>query len=172
MKIQLRFGLVALAGLLAGMASPISAQAKIGYVNVQQVMAQAPGIAEARQTFEAEVTQAQPELQRMQAELATLQQQFEQQQATLSEQAKQQRQQEFQQKVSALQQRQQELQRREQELIAPIMTRVEEIIDQIRREGNYAMIFDTAQSGIIAADESLDLTNRVLDRLKTQPTGE
>ena len=144
---------------------------KLGFVNVQQIMAQAPGLTEARTAFEGEVQKAQPELQKLEAELETLQQDFQRQQATLSDAAKQQRQQTLQQKYAAYQERRTVLQRREQELLQPITKRVEDVIEQIRKEGSYALIFDTAQSGIVAADQTLDLTNRVLDRLKTAPGG-
>lgn len=169
MKRFLFVGAAALAGVLGLAPAPATAQAqaKIGYVNVQQIMAQAPGLAEARQAFETEVQQAQPELQRMEAELETLQQAFQQQQATLSEEARQQRQQELQTKFTAYQTRRTALQQREQQLLAPITARVEQVIEQIRKDGSYSVIFDTAQSGIVSADPALDLTNRVLDRLKT-----
>lgn len=155
-------------GFLALAAAPVAAQApKLGFVNVQQIMAQAPGLAEARTAFEGEVQKAQPELQKLEAELETMQQDFQRQQATLSDTAKQQRQQTLQQKYAAYQERRTGLQRREQELLQPITKRVEDVIEQIRKDGGYAFIFDTAQSGIVAADQTLDLTNRVLDRLKT-----
>jgi outer membrane protein len=165
----IRPALLGLAVLLAGAASPLAAQQplRIAYVDVQQIMSQAPGLQEARTAFEGEVQRAQPELQRLAEELDSLQQEYQRQQATLTEAVRQQRQQDLQQRFATYQQRQQELQQREQELLAPITRRIEEVIEQVRREGGFAMIFDAMQSGIVAADESLDLTNRVLDRLRT-----
>ena len=160
---------IALAGLLLAVASPLSAQAKLGFVNIQQIMTQAPGLAEARSTFEAEVQRAQPELQRMAAELDSLQADLQRQQATLTEAARTQRQTDLQTRYTTLQQRQATLQQREQQLLTPISQRVEAVIEQVRREGGFALIFDSTESGIVAADETLDLTNRVLDRLKTAP---
>lgn len=170
MKYFVRSATLAIAGVLLAAAPPLVAQApKLAFVNVQQIMAQAPGLAEARSAFEREVQTAQPELQRMEAQLDSLQQEFQRQQATLTDAAKQQRQQDLQQRYATYQQRRAALQRREQELLQPITKRVEDVIEVIRKEGNFAMVFDTAQSGIVAADQSLDLTNRVLDRLKTTP---
>ena len=42
------------------------------------------------------------------------------------------------------------------------------MIDGLRAEGNYAMIFDIAvlQNGVISADKALDLTNTVIQRLQ------
>jgi outer membrane protein len=163
---------LALAGLLLAAASPLSAQAKLGFVNIQQIMTQAPGLAEARSTFEAEVQRAQPELQRMAAELDSLQADLQRQQATLTEAARTQRQTDLQTRYTTYQQRQATLQQREQQLLSPISQRVEAVIEQVRKEGGFALIFDSTESGIVAADQTLDLTNRVLDRLKTAPTGQ
>jgi outer membrane protein len=169
-----RTTLFALTGMLFVAASPLMAQAgaqgaKFGFVNVQQIMAQAPGLAEARATFEGEMQKAQPELDRMAAQLDSLQADLQRQQATLTATAKTQRQADLQQRYTTYQARQTALQSREQELLAPISQRVEAVIEQIRKEGSYALIFDTAEAGIVAADTTLDLTNRVLDRLKTAP---
>lgn len=163
---------LALAGLLVAATSPAAAQqapARIAFVNVNAIMAEAPGLAEARTTFEAEVQQAQPELERLAAEFDSLTAQFQRQQATLTEAARTQRTTDLQTRYTTLQQRQAALQQREQALLAPITRRVEETIEAVRREGGFAVIFDAQQSGIVAADPTLDLTNRVLDRLKTAP---
>lgn len=166
-----RSALIAVVGMLVASAAPLTAQAKFGFVNIQQIMAQAPGLAEARATFEGEVQRAQPELQRMAAQLDSLQAEYQRQSATLAEAARTQRQQDLQTRYTTYQQRQTALQQREQELLAPITARVEAVIEQVRREGSYSLIFDSTESGIVAADETLDLTNRVLDRLKTAPAG-
>ena len=164
-----RSTLFAAAGLLFAAVAPLSAQAKLGFVNVQQIMTQAPGLAEARSTFEAEVQRVQPELARMASELDSLNNELQRQTATLTEAARTQRQTDLQTRYTTYQQRQAALQAREQELLAPISQRVEAVIEQIRKEGGYALIFDASESGIVAADQTLDLTNRVLDRLKTTP---
>ena len=72
-----------------------------------------------------------------------------------------------------LQQRTQELQQRasarERELLEPIQTKVNTVIEGLRASGNYAMIFDVSapNSGIVTADKSLDLTARVIQQLKS-----
>ena len=72
------------------------------------------------------------------------------------------------------QQRQQELdvqsQQRRNELLAPILQRVTDVIEEIRSERGYAMVFDIAESGVIAADNSLDITGAVLERLGVDPS--
>src|SRR6267142_460311 len=71
-----------------------------------------------------------------------------------------------------LEQRTQELQQqaatRERELLDPIQTKVNSVIEGVRAAGNYAMIFDVSapNNGIVTADKALDLTQRVIQQLK------
>ena len=50
----------------------------------------------------------------------------------------------------------------------PIMEQIQRIIDEIRSEEGYAMIFDVGATsgGVVAADRNLDITPRVIARLK------
>jgi Skp family chaperone for outer membrane proteins len=72
-----------------------------------------------------------------------------------------------------LEKRTQELQqkaaKRERELLDPIQTKVNSVIEGVRAAGNYAVIFDVSapNSGIVTADKSLDLTQRVIQQLKS-----
>ncbi|NIQ59380.1 MAG: OmpH family outer membrane protein, partial [Gammaproteobacteria bacterium] len=60
----------------------------------------------------------------------------------------------------------QQAQARQQELMQPIMAKIERVLEEIREEQGYIMIFDAASSGLIAADPTLDLTSEVLQRLQ------
>ena len=46
------------------------------------------------------------------------------------------------------------------------MQRITAVIEEIRAEGSYSMIFDVAAPGIISADPALDLTAEVVRRLQ------
>ena len=71
-----------------------------------------------------------------------------------------------------LEQRTQELQQRaatrERELLDPIQSKVNSVIEGIRAAGNYAIIFDVSapNNGIVTADKGIDLTQRVVQQLK------
>lgn len=164
-----------IAGILAlTLASPGVAQEspKLGYINSQQIIQEAPGAQEARQELEADISQYRSEVQQMGQELQQMMEQFEQQQRTLSAEARESRQEEIRQKQQEYQQRVQQLEQqaaqRQQELVQPIMERINAVIEQIRREGGYTMVFDVAAQGIIAADPGLDLTPEVIRRLQAQ----
>ena len=54
-------------------------------------------------------------------------------------------------------------------LLQPIMERIRTALDQIRAEDGYALILNNDPQGnlIVSADKNLDVTERVLARLKT-----
>ena len=160
--------------LLLALSAPraLHAQGKIGYVNSQNILAEAPGAKEAQTKFDAEMGQYKDEVQKMQTELEGLVKQYDQQQAMLSPSAKQQRQADIQTKQKAYQDRlaaiDQTAGKRQQELVQPVMDKINKIIETIRSEGNYAVIFDVASGGVVAADPGLDLTAEVIRRLKAE----
>jgi len=147
---------------------------KIGYINSQEILANAPGAQEAQDAFEKDMKGYSDEAQQLQDELQRMQQQLQQQELTLSPEAKRNRQQQIQQKATDAQQRMQQLDQlaaqRRAELIQPVMDKVNAVIEKMREEGSYALILDVAAGSIISADPSLDLTQEVIRRLKAQET--
>lgn len=160
--------------LLAASGSGVGAQTglKIGYINSAAIYQEAPGAQAAQQQFEADLERFRGEVQRLGEELQALVTQYEQQQMTLSPEARQAREANIREKEGAYRNRVNELDaeagRRQQELVEPIMRRINDIIESLRREGNYSLIFDVGPgSNIIAADPALDLTNEVIRRLRS-----
>ena len=149
---------------------------KIGYINSAEIVQSAPGSAEAQAQFDTELEASQQEIQRLEAELQNLNQQLQQQQLTLSPEAKANREQQLQIKAQEYQQRAASLQehanQRRAELVQPIMDQITEVIEELREEGNYAMILDAAAGSIISADPTLDLTQEVLRRLEAAAAAE
>lgn len=170
MKRFFSFGSLLAAALLVGGAGSAEAQAKIGYVNTQKLVAEAPGSKEAQQTLEREMGQYRTQVDSLEKSLQKMQEDFQKQEASLTAAVKQQRQQQLQQSFAAYQQRVGQLEQtaaqRQQQLVEPIMKRIKDTIEVVRKEGGYAIIFDGGNSGMVAADPALDLTDRVLTRLR------
>lgn len=145
---------------------------KIGYINSRQLLQQTPGYQAAESAFSKELEVYRGEVQKLQHQLDSAVQAFDQQSIALSPTAKQTKQKELQGLQQRLEQRSTELQekarQREMELLQPIQQRINAVIQGLRAEGNYSLILDAeAQGGnIVAADPSLDLTSKVLERLK------
>ena len=164
---RLVFALTAL--LLA--AAPLQGQIalKIGYINSAEIVDKAPEAQDAQRQFEQEMQRIQGEIQQMETDFQAMLTAYQQQQGTMSTEARQAREQELgtqqQQYTQRANEMQQQLANRRAELVAPVMEKINQIIEEIRAEGNYSLIFDVAAGSIIAADESLDLTDEVLRRL-------
>ena len=157
-------------------AGPLTAQqsgsAKIAYVNTQAILKQTPGYTKAESTFTKELAGYRIEVQKLQATLDSAASDFDQQSVMLSPSQRAAKRKDLQTQQQKLEQRTQELQQRaatrERELLDPIQTKVNSVIEGVRAAGNYAVIFDVSapNNGIVTADKSLDLTQRIIQQLK------
>ncbi len=166
-------GLAALS--VAGTGSLAAQQAgnpKIAYVNTQAILKSTPGYVTAESTFTKELATYRVEVQKLQASLDSAASDFDQQSVMLSPTQRAAKRKDLQTQQQKLEQRTQDLQQkaatRERELLDPIQTKVNSVIEGVRAAGNYAMIFDVSapNNGIVTADKSLDLTQRVIQQLK------
>jgi outer membrane protein len=171
MKRILSAGILGVLGALLLGAAPAAAQGiKIGFVNSQKILAEAPGVAQVQQTMQAEMTRLRAPLDSMEQRLNAANTAFQQQQATLTPAAREQRQSALQQQYQAYQQRGQQLQeqaqQRQAQLVQPVMQAINAAIETLRREGSFTLIVDSSQGGIVTVDPALDLTDRVLQRMR------
>jgi outer membrane protein len=164
--------MLGIAGLFA-IAAPASAQGhRVAYLNSQRILQQAPGAEAVRTEIEQEIAKFDAQIQVMSDSMNQMLSEFQQRSTMLTADERTKRQQELQQKQQSFAQRAQQLEQqaaaRQNELMQPIMERIERAIEDIRKEGNYAIIFDVATPNpvMVAADTTLDLTIRVIDKLK------
>lgn len=162
-------GLVA----IAATAGDVSAQAKLGYVNTQAVIASSPGRTTAETEFNRRMAPLNAEVQKMDSTLKAMFAAFTRDttspmpQREAKAQEIQSQQQAFQQRVAAIEDTAAALRQR---LMQPIMQQLETALEAVRKEGGYAMLFDVGQgASIVAADTTLDVTQRVIDKIKTMP---
>ena len=144
------------------------------YLNSAEIIQSTPGAAEAQRTFDQEIAERREELQEEAAVVDSLMRDYQQQEELLSPQAKEQKQEEIRSRQQALQTRRLEIENqlgeRQQELLQPILERVSGVIEEIRAERDYAMVFDISTEGVVAADPSLDITELVKSRLGSADT--
>ena len=162
-------GLVAIAGVAQAQGAPV----KIGYVNTQALMAAAPGRAAAESLYNKEVVAFQKQQKIWSDSLNKQIEAYRKAEPTLTpakKESEQERLQKLNQDLTNLNTLgEQKIQMREGEVLAPLMEIVRNAIDEIRAEGGYAMIFSADQnSPIVSADKNLDLTDKVVARLKTK----
>jgi outer membrane protein len=157
----------------AGVAAAQQQPARIAYVNPQALFQEAPGRVQAESTFKKETEVYRAELGKMSDALTALVSAYQKEEAKLTAAQKEARQRAIGLKEDSLRARQQQLEQqasiRQNELMAPIMESVRNVLETIREEGGYAMILSSepGSSPILAADKNLDITERVVARLKT-----
>ncbi len=148
------------------------APVKIAYVNSQRILAEAPGRAQAESTYNREVTAARAQLQRMDDSLKTMVASYEKDAPALDSVRRDARGKAIRDREAEFSQRAQDLnnqmQQRQADLAKPLLDEVTQVLKDLRKQNGYAMIFDVGSnpSSVVAADESLDITDLVLARLK------
>lgn len=167
--------------LVAALATPAAtAQAQgggVAYVSMRAVLQQTPGYAQAESLWVREFDGFRNEILQMQDTLSNAVAKFEEQSVMLSASNRATERKKLEDMEARMRTREQELQQRaqtrRQELLDPIEERVMSVIEGVRAEGNYAVVFDvTAQSStIVAADKARDLTARVVERLRAADAG-
>jgi outer membrane protein len=152
--------------------APTSAPPKIAYIDSKVVLSRAPGRQQAEDTFNKEMEVSRAQVQKMGDSLQTMIADYQKSQATLAANVREQReaairkkQEDYQSRAGALDQ---QMQQRQMELVKPIMDQIRKVLDDIRQEDGYAFILDAGSEAgvIVAADRNLDITEKVIARLK------
>lgn len=160
--------------LLAGGASHLSAQLKIGYINSNKVLETFKEALDVKKQLKELNAQWEEEARNMQKEIQELQEQLESQSLLLSEERKIQKQQEIQNLYLKYQQFLQEkwnpqggaAVKKEVELIQPVYDKINVAIKKIGEAEGYQYIFDIVAGNILyAAEDQPDLTDRLLEEL-------
>lgn len=168
-------GLVALALVLLAPAAAAQAapgNQKFAYINSQVILQRAPGSAEVQAALNKERETALASVQKLQDSLKTAFDAFQKQSATMNPTQREQQERLFRDKQVEFDQRvgqmEQQVAQRQYELLKPMMDQIRNVLDAIRNEEGFAFIFDVgAESNlIVAADRNLDITERVIARLK------
>lgn len=147
---------------------------KIAYVNSEVLMSVAPGRAAAESTFNVEAQAYQAKVQAMSDSLQKVVAAYQKRQASLTPAQRETQQKSIQDLQAEFQAKNQQIQQeasdRQNQLMSPVMETVKKVIDDIRVEDGYAMVLDNAPGGgspIVSADKNLDITDRVVARLRS-----
>jgi outer membrane protein len=171
MRVRLVLGMVAV-GLLA-VAAPATAQQaqqKFAYLDSRRILQEAPGAQEARTAIEQEMRSFQQRLESLQDSLQKVIEDYQSRSLTLAPDVRRSEEQRIAAKQRELEAQAEQLRldanRKQNDLMQPVMDRVEQAIETVRKEGGYAMVFDAASGAFVSADTTLDLTTQVINRLK------
>jgi outer membrane protein len=174
-KLALAISTAAAAPLLAQGAQGAPSTPKIAYIDSKVVLSRAPGRQQAEDTFNKEMEASRTQVQKMGDSLQTMIADYQKVQTTLAANIREQREAAIRKKQEDYQTRagqlDQQMQQRQMELVKPIMDQIRKVLDEIRQEEGYAFILDAGSEAgvIVAADRNLDITEKVIARLKPVP---
>lgn len=160
-----------MAVVVAAVALPAAAQNKIAVIDVQRVVTESDPGKEVMQRLKTLTDAKSQEGQALQQQFAALQEQFNKQRFTVSEARQAEMSKEIEDKQIAIRRFQDDAQREVQEAqrreLGGLEERILPIINQIGQEQSFTLIFNKFQSGLVYADETVDITDEVIRRFNT-----
>ena len=157
--------LICSGAILMAFASAALAEGKIGFVNSQKIINDAPQAARAKKKIEKDFEKRDQELQKLAKQLQTLQETMDKNAVTMAESERRNKEREFADLNRDFQRKQREfredLSQRQNEEMATIFERVNKVIKQIAETEKYDIIFQEA----VYANPRIDITDRVIKAL-------
>ena len=141
------------------------ADSKIGAINIQKILADAPQAARAKKKIEKDFEPRDQELQRIAKQLKTMQENIDKNAVTMAETERRTKEREFGDLNREFQRKQREfredLSQRQNEEMAAIFERVNKIVKQLAEAEKYDIIFQEA----VYANPRIDITDKVIKAL-------
>ena len=146
---------------------------KFAYINSQVVLQQAPGRTELEAQLKKEMDPFTKRMEVMEDSVETMLAAYQKDAATLAPAVKTQREEAIQKKRLAFAEEAAQLQQKAAEardrISRPLMEMFNRVLNEVRAEDGYAFIFDVGSNEqvIVAADKNLDITEKVIARMRT-----
>jgi len=168
--------IIALLALLATTAvTPVRAEngsVKVAYVDLEEVLQSDSDYRRAMEELKQFKQDLQNRIDSEKQELSQMQETLKEESSLLSEQELQQKRQKFMRRMRAFRERAQRsqilMQRKKQELLAPIIDRIEPAVRAVARDRDYDVIrtFGQSNDSVLWVSERVDITDAVVRRLK------
>jgi outer membrane protein len=150
----------------AAPASTAPASTKIGYIDVQRVLARSAAGVAAREQLEKERASIQKDMDGRRVELEKLREELEKKGALMTPDARREKQEQFERKrrdaARAADDYQKELEKKEGVLLQKVLQEVGGVIEKVGKEKNYYMIVEKRNAGVLYAANDADLTDEVI----------
>lgn len=153
-----------LSALLMGSAAK-AADSKVGFVDMQKAVQATAAGKKAKAELEADFGKKKKDIEKKEAELKKLGEDMEKKKAVLSEDALGKKQAEFQAQMmkyrEEVQKSQMDLQKKQNELTAPIVTKMKEVIAKIAKDKGYTIVMES-NNGVLFSTPDSDLTDETI----------
>src|SRR5689334_5575108 len=147
-------------------ATTAAAPIKIGYIDVQRVLARSAAGVAAREQLEKERAGIQKEMDGRRQELEKLRDEIEKKGPLLTADARREKQEQFDRKrrdaARAADDYQKELEKKEAALLQKVLQEMGGVIERVGKEKNYYMIVEKRNAGVLYAATDADLTDEVI----------
>lgn len=147
-------------------ATALAASPKLGIVNMQKIIVKSEPGQDAMNKLQEKFKGAKDEMDQNKKELDAMRQAIQNQGVVLSQEAKEDKEIDYKRKVRDFQDMYRNYQRKikqeEQKLSQPVIKTIVEVITDYGKKQNYTTITDAQGSGLIYADDSIDLTDTII----------
>lgn len=163
---KLVLGLILVSGLMS--ANVIAAGLKVGVVSVERILTEAPQVDAVNTSMLERFGPQRDELQKAEKEITKMQENYKRNELVMTEDKLNALKKKIIMKIQRLKQKEAQLTQevstvRNQEL-AVLQQQVRGIIDDIAKKGKYSLVLS---EGVAFSDPKLDITNKVLDKMKS-----
>ena len=138
---------------------------KIGYIDVQRVIAESQSGKRAKERFQVQVKKAEADVQKERQDLERLKSDLDKKGLLLKEEERRSMEADLQKRSVILQRTmndyQQDLRQKESEIMSEILKEVEQIVNEVGKAEKFTLIFERSQ--IIYSDQGIDITSKVIE---------
>ena len=145
---------------------------RIGYIDSYRIITETNDAREAQRLFQIDRDNWDKQIDEMQADIARLEREYETRRLTLAESGRREAEEAIATRIRETRQFMEGIfgnnglaERRNEELLAPIMEKLRIAIEKIAIDDNYTIILDASTSGIVWAQERLDITAQVITEM-------
>ncbi|HTF92781.1 MAG TPA: OmpH family outer membrane protein [Verrucomicrobiae bacterium] len=138
---------------------------KIGYIDVQRVIAESQSGKRAKERFQVQVKKAEADVQKERQDIERLKSDLDKKGPLLKEEERRSMEADLQKRSVILQRTmndyQQDLRQKESEIMSAILKEVEQIVNEVGKAEKFTLIFERSQ--IIYSDQGIDITSKVIE---------
>jgi outer membrane protein len=138
---------------------------KIGFIDIQRIIAESQAGKKAKDRFQAQVKKAEADVQKERQDLERLKSDLDKKGPLLKEDERRNLEADFQKRSVSLQRTmgdyQQDLQRKNNEMMAEILKELEQVVTEIGKAEKFTLILERSQ--ILYSDQATDITSRVIE---------
>ena len=143
---------------------------KIGFIDVQRIIAESQAGKKAKDRFQAQVKKAETDVQKERQDLERLKNDLDKKGPLLKDEERRNLEADLQKRSVTLQRTlgdyQQDLQRKNNEMMAEILKELEQVVTEVGKADKFTLILERSQ--ILYSDQAIDITNKVIDAYNTR----